>query len=52
MAALSAVVLLFSLQEPTYILLSNAVVPNLWFTYPLGYSVDRLGVRENNTYNG
>jgi hypothetical protein len=31
---------------------SNAIDPDLWYTYPWGYAADRLGVRENNIGNG
>jgi hypothetical protein len=32
--------------------LSIAVVPNLRYAYPWGYTADRLGVHENNIGNG
>jgi hypothetical protein len=34
------------------ILNTRTVVPNLWYSYPWGYVVDRLEVGENNISNG
>jgi hypothetical protein len=41
-----------AVSPPPVSRLFRTVVPNLWYAYPWGYAVERLGVYENNIGNG